>query len=78
MLRFTIRDLLWLTIVVAMGISLYQGHVQRRRLQLELRRSVQELRDLDFRFGRLKESAAKEKVALQRLQTNSHSSSNRP
>src|SRR6266481_2068227 len=32
MFRFTIRDVLWLTVVVAMGVCLYQDRTSIRRL----------------------------------------------
>jgi hypothetical protein len=42
MLRFTIRDLLWITVVVALGAAWYVDHrVQQRRLQQERAANVE-------------------------------------
>ena len=71
MFRFTIRDLLWLMVVVGMGICLYQDSVQRRRLELRVRQGDAELRKLDFRNGHLRETVAQQKLALERMPENS-------
>jgi hypothetical protein len=47
MFRFTIRDVLWLTVVVALGVSLW---LQRRSMhQLELDRKLWETRALQLK-----------------------------
>jgi hypothetical protein len=66
MLRFTIRDLLWLMVVVGMGICLYQGSAQRRRLERQVRRANEELRKLDFKNGRLMETVANQRMNIER------------
>jgi len=68
MLRFTIRDLLWLMVVVGMGICLYQARMHIARLNVEVERSQAQLRKMDFNYGRLQETNAKQRVALARYQ----------
>jgi len=68
MLRFTIRDLLWLMVVVGMGICLYQARMHIARLNVEVERSQAQLRKMDFNYGRLHETNAKQRVALARYQ----------
>jgi len=75
MFRFTIRDVLWLTVVVGLGVTLYQQRTtmyeQRMKIdqqQSQIERQVSELRDQDFRYGRLREVAGKQRVAIDRLE----------
>jgi hypothetical protein len=68
MLRFTIRDLLWLMVVVGLAISFYQQRIKIAQLQARLQRQEAALRHQDFRYGRLVETAAKQDIALKRMQ----------
>lgn len=65
MYRFTIRDVLWLMVVVALGISMYQDRAQLAQRNSEVARLEGQLRELDFKNGRLIETVAKQKRALQ-------------
>ena len=53
MFRITIRDLLWLMVVVGMGICLFQDRMHVARLNAQVVRSQAQLRKLDFNYGRL-------------------------
>jgi hypothetical protein len=68
MFRITIRDLLWLMVVVGMGICLFQDRMHVARLHAQAERSQAQMRKLDFQHGRLQETVAKQRVALERLQ----------
>jgi hypothetical protein len=68
MLRFTIRDLLWLMVVVGMGLSLYEQRSQIARQRVQIQQQDSKLREQDFRNGRLSEKFANQDVAMKRLQ----------
>jgi len=67
MFRFSIRDLLWLMVVVGLAIGLYQGRARQRRLELQLQRAEKEMRVLDFKNGYLLEAVAKQKLTAKRM-----------
>jgi hypothetical protein len=57
MFHFTIRDVLWLTVVVGLAISLHQQQTQVAKQREHISRQERELRKLDLTYGRLLESA---------------------
>jgi hypothetical protein len=78
MFRFTIRDLLWLMVVVGLAISFYQQRIKIAQLHARLQRQEAALRHQDFRYGRLVETAAKQDIALRRMQAaQTHAASDR-
>jgi hypothetical protein len=68
MFRFTIRDLLWLMVVVGLGLSLFQQRSQLARQRIQIKQQESKLREQDFRNGRLSERFANQEVAMKRLQ----------
>jgi hypothetical protein len=73
-MRFTIRDILWLTVVVGLALSLYQYRTLVARQQLQINRQEKTLREQDFRYGRLGEEFAKLQVAMKRLEASKKAS----
>jgi hypothetical protein len=71
MLRFTIRDVLWLTVVVGLAICAYGNYVNQQRLAATNQRLAAEKEALrqsavnwELRYGRLLETAAKQRWTL--------------
>ena len=74
MFRFTIRDVLWLMVVVGMAVSLYLERVSRRRLTADYQRMASEreifranAEQLDKKLGRQLETIIKQDRELDRV-----------
>lgn len=67
MIRFTIRDVLWLTVVVAFAICWHMERDSRMRLTLQWERAQRDLRAKAKEHGRMLEIAAKERQRTKKV-----------
>jgi hypothetical protein len=81
MFRFTIRDMLWLTVVVAMGLAWWsqQATIKWERISVERDRAALAAKraELDQRFLRLVDATDQLNIELERVGSSS-STDNRP